>query len=103
MSDLFGHQLVERDRILEPTARWMRRCGQKAIVGWVSSIHVGMRHSTEDREIVSMLAEDLQIGRKLVISACFLGEEKIGKQAIVTPIHKPTALAAKRSSKEIQP
>ena len=83
MANLLGHYLVERNRIAKSPARRVRRGGEKAIIGWVTSIHIGMRYSTEYGEIVSVLLEHIQVGRKLIPKSRFLREKLLGEQTQV--------------------
>ena len=82
-ADLLGDVLIERDGIAEGAAAGMGRGGQEADVGGMSAIHVGMRDAGEDAEIVAVLLEEFQVGRRDVVAACAGGKELIGEQSQV--------------------
>lgn len=80
---MLSHQLIEWNCVAKATISGMRGRGQKAIISWVASIHIGMRYTPENREIIAVLAKNTQIGRQLAIETDLPGKEKIRKQAKV--------------------
>ena len=52
--DALGNELIQRNGIAERTAGRMRRGCQKADVGGMAAIHVGMRDAADHREIAAV-------------------------------------------------
>lgn len=80
-ADLLGDLLIERDGVAEGAAAGVRRGREKADVGGVAAIDVGMRDTAEDGEVLAVFLEVLQIGRGGVVAAGFFREEEVCQQA----------------------
>src|SRR5262245_60828612 len=81
MSDAFGGELIERDRVAEAPTAGMRRGGQKTVVRRVAAVDVGMPDAAEDREVLAVRAQQFQIRRKLIATPLLVGRrEKLSWQ-----------------------
>src|SRR6266487_4479272 len=95
MPDALADVLVERDGVAEAAAARMRRGREEAVVCRMPPIHVGMRHTAENGEIVAMFLENFQIRRQWVIAPALLREELFGQQTkVVADAEEPARLAA---------
>src|SRR4051812_5243580 len=80
MADAFGDVLVEGDRVAKSAAARVRRRGEKADIRRMPGIHVGMRDTAEDGEIIPMLAQQIEVRRRRVTPPRLLGKELIRKE-----------------------
>ena len=66
MADALRRELVKGDRIAEAATARMRRGGEEAVVSRVAAIHIRMRDTTKDGEIIAVRLEHFQVRRELV-------------------------------------
>jgi hypothetical protein len=96
VADAFGDVLVEGDRIAKAAASGMRGGGEKAVVRGMPAIHIRVRDAAEDREIVSMFLELLQVRGEGVIASALFGKKLVRQQAeIVADREHPARLPAR--------
>ena len=67
-ADRLGHHLIERDGVLERTAAGIRRTRQKRELRRMAATDVRERNTRENGEIVAMILQHFEIGRRLVIA-----------------------------------
>ncbi len=93
-TEVFGYQLVERQRVAEGAAARMRGHGEEADVCRVTAVHTRMRHAAHDGEIGAVLLEQLQVRRERVVTAIIFGEERLRQQAevVANAKHPPRRL-----------
>ena len=75
MANVFGHGLVDGDRVAESAAARMRSGRKETNVCRMATIDVGMRHAAEDREVVAQRSQSLEVGRRDVVSPSAFGKE----------------------------
>ena len=83
MTNAFGYVLVERDGVAKARTAGMGRCSEKADVGRMSTIDIGMGDSAKNGEVVAMGFERLQVRRKGVIRPRIFWEEMFGEESQV--------------------
>jgi hypothetical protein len=81
--DLFGDDLIERDRIAKRTAAGMRRGGQEANIRRMAAVNIRMRDAAEHCEVVPVRLQQFQIWRGDVFAPGAFGEEVIREQSQV--------------------
>ena len=70
-ADLLGHHLVEGDRIPKSSVGRVRRGGEEADFRRVAAVDVGVTDAAEDGEVVPIVPQMAQIGRKGIAIARF--------------------------------
>lgn len=80
-----------------PLPGWGGGC-QETVVRRVSSIHVRMRNSAENREPLAVLLQYFQIGRQLIVPASSGREKLIGQQAKVVADRQHPPRGSRRGS-----
>ena len=80
-ADALCDVLVERDRVTEGARTGVWRAGDEANIGRMPTIDIRVRDATKDCEIVAVLLQQFQIGRRLIVLVIALREEIAGQQA----------------------
>lgn len=78
VTDIFGHKLIEGNRVPESATTGMRRGGQETVVCRMSAIDLGMGDAAEYCEVIAVFSQDLQVGRHRVVPAALLGKKAPG-------------------------
>jgi hypothetical protein len=68
-ADLFGGELVERDRVPEAGAVGMRRRRQEGLVGIVAAVDARMRRAGDDRQVLAVSLDLLEIRRQRIVAS----------------------------------
>ena len=75
----------------------MGRGGQETDIRRMAAIDVRMRHAAEDREVIAVFLEQLEVRRRRVIASAAGREEMVGQQAeVVADGEHPARLRAGR-------
>src|SRR4051794_29328560 len=97
MPNSLANILIERNRVAETCAAWVRRSRQETIIRRMPAIHVRMRHTAEHSKITPILLQCLEIRRQRVVTAAVLGKELVWQQTkIIANAEHAARLSARR-------
>src|ERR1043166_4013356 len=97
MTNAFANILIEGNCVAEASAAGMGCCRQKAIIGRVPAVHIGMGNTGEHSEIIAKILQHLQIWRERIIAAALFWEELLRQQSEIVADTKHTTRLSTRS------